>query len=452
MRGRRNAETPWRELPPTLAAGLLAAGLLLASCGSEAAGARLAAAVKAPAAAAETQAAAPLAVAAETPQPPAGPGALAPHLAAGADGSILLSWLEPDGAGGHRLRLARFAGGAWGEAATVAAGDDVAANWANTPSIVEDGTGGLWAQWLTRVEGGGHHDAAVHHARSTDGGATWRPLGLLHDDDSAAEHGFATLLPAAGGGGEAIWLDGRARPGGGDTALLVRRLGAAAAGEADGASGEPRGGGRSPEATIDPRVCDCCSTAAARTADGLLVAYRDRSAEEVRDVALARRGADGAWSEPVPLHRDGWAIPGCPVNGPVIDAHGRGVAAAWFTAAGGGPRVLAARSADAGATWSEPTVVDAEAPLGRVGLALLPDGSAVVSWLAADGAVRLRRLAADGSLGAPTLLAVSAASRAAGVPRLVAAGDRLAAAWVEPGPEETPATLRFAAFPATAIP
>jgi hypothetical protein len=359
---------------------------------------------------------------------------MAPHLAAAADGAVLLSWLEPAGEG-HRLRVARASDGAWGEAATVAAGDGFFANWADTPSVVEDGAGTLWAHWLERI-GEGTYAYGVQLARSDDGGDTWRPLGLLHDDRSPTEHGFVTLLPAAGSGVDAVWLDGRQMTGGGPMTLRSRRLGGAAL---------------AAESVIDERVCDCCSTAAARGDDGLLVAYRDRSAEEVRDIAVSRRAGD-SWTPPQPVHRDGWTIPGCPVNGPALAADGRRAAAAWFTAADGTPRVLAAWSADAGATWSPPAVIDAEEPLGRVGLALLPDGSAVVSWLAADGAIRLRRLLPDGRLGAATTVAVTAASRAAGVPRLLAAGDRLHAAWVEPGGDEALSRLRFTTLPAAAVP
>lgn len=369
----------------------------------------------------------------EAPQPPAAAGAMAPHLAVAADGSLLLSWLEPDG-DGHRLRVARFAGGEWGEPSTVAAGDDFFANWADVPSVVEDGDGTLFAHWLARL-GGGTYAYGVELARSDDGGATWRRLGLLHADRSPTEHGFVTLLPA-GGGVEAVWLDGRATAGGGAMTLRARRLGG---GSAPG-----------PEAVIDDAVCDCCSTAAVATSGGVLVAYRDRLDGEVRDVSVVRRGPDG-WSPPAPLHRDGWTIPGCPVNGPALAADGDRVAAAWFTAAGGRPRVLAAASRDAGATWSPPAEVDAGEPLGRVGVALLPGGDAVVSWLAADGGVRLARATAGGRLGAPLVLAVTAASRASGVPRLVAAGGRLHVAWVE-ADEEGPRRLRFATVEPEAVP
>lgn len=429
--------------------------LLVAGCGGQrdAAGGAGAAPGGEPAAASAS---------AEVAQPPAADGAMAPHLAPGADGSVLLSWLEPAGEG-HRLRVARAAAGAWGEAATVAAGDAFFANWADTPSVVEDGAGTLWAHWLEMI-GEGTYAYGVQLARSEDGGATWRPLGLLHDDRSPTEHGFVTLLPDAAGGVDAVWLDGRQMTGGGPMALRSRRLGGAGADgggtEVDGTEvggtevgGTEVGGtlAADAESVIDPRVCDCCSTAAAETAEGLLVAYRDRSAEEVRDIAVSRRGGDG-WTPPRPVHRDGWTIPGCPVNGPALVAGGSRAAAAWFTAADGRPRVLAAWSADAGATWSPPAVVDSEEPLGRVGLARLADGSAVVSWLAADGAIRLRRLAADGRLGPPTAVAVTATTRAAGFPRLVAAGDRLHVAWVEPGGDEAPSRLRFTTLPAAAVP
>jgi hypothetical protein len=201
---------------------------------------------------------------------------------------------------------------------------------------------------------------------------------------------------------------------------------------------------------IDEQVCDCCSTAAVQTAGGLVVAYRDRSGEEVRDISILRR-AEGAWSAPRPLHRDGWTIPGCPVNGPALATDGSEIVAAWFTAADGTPRVFAARSPDAGASWSPPVEIDGDSPLGRVGVALTADGDAVVSWLAADGGVRLRRVDREGPPGRPVLLAVTAATRASGVPRLVASGDRLHVAWVE-ADGEGPRRLRFARLASDDLP
>ena len=42
------------------------------------------------------------------------------------------------------------------------------------------------------------------------------------------------------------------------------------------------------EVQIDKRVCECCQTSATATPDGLLVVYRDRSQDEIRDIALVR--------------------------------------------------------------------------------------------------------------------------------------------------------------------
>ena len=51
------------------------------------------------------------------------------------------------------------------------------------------------------------------------------------------------------------------------------------------------------------------------TADGPLVAFRDRSNQEIRDIHVARV-EQGKWTEAVPVHADNWRIEACPVNGP----------------------------------------------------------------------------------------------------------------------------------------
>ncbi len=94
---------------------------------------------------------------------------------------------------------------------------------------------------------------------------------------------------------------------------------------------------------LDARTCDCCQTDSARTREGLVVVYRDRSETGVRDIALVRQTPTG-WSEPVQVARDGWLIDACPVNGPAVDARGDTVVVAWFTAADK-PRVRLAFSA-----------------------------------------------------------------------------------------------------------
>src|SRR5205814_10730752 len=108
-----------------------------------------------------------------------------------------------------------------------------------------------------------------------------------------------------------------------------------------------------------------------------IVAYRNRSAEEARDIYVTRFTGD-AWTVPARVHDDGWTIDGCPVNGPAISASGRNVVVAWFTAPKDEGQSFIAFSRDAGRTFSAPVRVDDGGSLGRVDVEQLADGSAVV--------------------------------------------------------------------------
>ncbi len=57
------------------------------------------------------------------------------------------------------------------------------------------------------------------------------------------------------------------------------------------------------------------------TARGPVVAYRDRSVDEVRDIAVVRR-VNGTWTTPAVVHDDHWQIAACPVNGPALASRG----------------------------------------------------------------------------------------------------------------------------------
>lgn len=382
----------------------------------------------------ESSAGAPTPIAVEI---PAAAGALAPFLRSDGDG-VLATWLEPVLASSHRLRFARWQRGGWSTPVTVVESSGIVANWADVPTVARGGDGALVASWADASGDGEAYDAVV--ARSTDAGATWTRLGTLHADRTPAEHGFVSMTADARGV-RAFWLDGRdTGTAGGATALRTALVGAGIEGEA----------------VVDDRVCDCCATSAAMSADGPIVAFRDRSADEIRDVAVARSDAAAAQWEPSSVHADGWKIAGCPVNGPVIATRGREVVAAWYTYAGDTHRVRAAFSMDGGAHFAPAIEVDvpasARAPLGRVGLALDDDGSALVSWVASareDATVLVRRIAADGRRGDEVAIARTTAGRDAGFPRLARAGDDLLFVWTEPA---SPSHLRAARLSRTEIP
>jgi hypothetical protein len=220
-----------------------------------------------------------------------------------------------------------------------------------------------------------------------------------------------------------VWLDGRktvgtTHEGRGDEMSLVHST----------LDGEGRLG---PETLLDGRVCDCCQTDAASAEGATVVVYRDRSEREVRDVSVVRF-ADGRWSEPWPVARDGWEINGCPVNGPAIAAAAAKVAVAWFTAANQKSRVNVAFSTDAGATFGAAIAVDDGRPLGRVDVVLLGDGAVLVSWLeqAEKGTeLRVRRIAPAGARGEALTVADSSAARSSGFPRMVESEGEVVLAW-----------------------
>ena len=124
---------------------------------------------------------------------------------------------------------------------------------------------------------------------------------------------------------------------------------------------------------------------------------------------------------PQAVHEDRWHILGCPVNGPAVAAAGEQVAVAWFTAAQNTPRIKLSFSIDEGQSFGTPVQIDDGFPIGRLDTILLQEGSALVSWIENidDGAeIRVRRVHADGTPDASSVVAGTSTSRASGVPRI----------------------------------
>lgn len=345
----------------------------------------------------------------------------------------ILSWLEPLAEGGHVLRFSVLDGNRWSTPGEVARGANWFANWADHPSVVRlpDSPDTLLAHWLVRSgDGTSRYGYGLRIAKSIDGGRRWLPEFSAEPENAHDYAGFAAFSLAT------------SMPG---AAYLAPRPGHATAAAHDpshgGAAAEPPkallythllSDGRRTTEVLDAETCSCCSIALASTSRGSVVAYRDRTPGEVRDIAVVR-WRDGRWSSPTTVHEDGWVIPGCPTNGPAISAEQDRVAVAWFTAAGGRPRVRVAFSADGGGSFAPPIDVDGGAPIGWTGVVLTADGDAIVSWLegrsGGEAQVRLRRVREDGRAGAPLVVADTAAGRATGIPQLSRSGNRLVLAW-----------------------
>jgi hypothetical protein len=259
--------------------------------------------------------------------------------------------------------------------------------------------------------------------QSSDGGTTWSTPRTIHDDGKKAEHGFVSLLPY-GDNFFITWLDGR------NTAMegMENHDGHGHHGEMTlRAAVVTPAGEKISEWELDNRTCDCCQTSAAITDNGPVVVYRDRSAEEIRDMSITRL-VNGSWTSPQPIHNDNWKIAGCPVNGPRMMAKGNTVAIAWFSMPGEKSEVKVVFSQDGGATFGQPIQIDEGKAIGRVDLAMLDDLSVVVTWM--EGAViKATRVDANGTKSNAFEVASSSESRSSGFPQLTTSGDALILAW-----------------------
>ena len=359
---------------------------------------------------------------------PAGPGAASPDLRIAPDGRLLLGWLQADGKDVHRFLFAAADNtGKWQHEPRVIVDDQpLFANWADTPHLIETDDGALWAHWLQRTgKGGGTYDVVL--ARSIDQGRSWSADIKVNDDGTETEHGFATMWPEGRDRIGIAWLDGRNTSGhghgdhhgGGAMTLRTATLNAALE--------------RSEEGELDASTCDCCQTTSAVIDGDPILAWRDRSDDEIRDIVATRR-IDGAWQAARFVHADGWQIAGCPVNGPAMAAREGRMLIAWFTGANEKPSVRIAMGD--GNTFGPMHEVDTgSAVLGRVAVAL-DTHQAWVAWLrevAGQQTVMLARYTPDlaREIERIDIAQLQTRGRASGFPKLVSDGDSASIVWTD---------------------
>jgi len=373
------------------------------------------------------------------PVSPAGPDSGESNLVAGPDGTLYLTWCAPGRQPQERgLYLSSLAPDqrSWSAARQIISTPLLMENWADFASMTVGTDGTLWAQWFQRQAGEDTHGYEGWIARSRDAGSTWSTPALLG-------HEFVSLAPLSGGRVIAVWLESTRppRPPGTPRPPGVERK----PGEPSPPSMRLRShllradGTTAADWIVDPDVCTCCQTTlAVLPGDRVFVSYRGRTPAEIRDHRRALFDGN-QWGAPSSLHDDGWMIPACPVNGPAADAKGENVTVAWFTMAGGAPRVQAKQSFDGGATFGPPLPIDLGKPIGRVDLVTLSDGSSILTWMeskSGDNAAGIyaRRIFPGGQLSAAHLLADSSQARTSGFPRAAVRGDgRFVLSWTQPG-------------------
>lgn len=345
-----------------------------------------------------------------------------PYLFTDSADVTFLSWVEK-GKEKSTLSFSRLNNGEWSKPTVISSGDNWFVNWADYPMLASDGSGGMVAHFLERSEKG-KYTYDVKLITSADGGTIWSTPKILNEDGKKAEHGFVSLVPY-GNNFFVAWLDGR-------NAAMEGE-----GGHSEGHHGQmtlraaviDKSGTKISEWELDNRVCDCCQTTAAITANGPVVIYRDRSESEVRDISIVRF-VNGQWTEPKTIFADNWTIAGCPVNGPRVDARGNNMAVARFTSPDKKGEVSVVFSQDGGASFGTPVRVDEGQTIGRVDIILLDDKTAMVSWMEGD-AIKAAKIHADGTKEPSIIIASSSQSRSSGFPQMTKSGNSILFAWTD---------------------
>ncbi len=345
-----------------------------------------------------------------------------PYLNSSED-TLYMSWLTATDSSSYSLQYASYNDKKWNPPQTIASDSSWFVNWADYPSITVHSNGMMAAHWLNKRAGGPYsYDVNVS---LTDSAKRWSPPITPHNDNTASEHGFVSIIPWNHNSFLMVWLDGRRtanRPEGNysDITKAMTLRGALIS-----AGGEIR-----KRFLIDDAVCDCCQTSLTKTPNGAIVAYRNRTGEEVRDIYISRFNGN-SWSTPQAVHHDNWEIGACPVNGPKVVADDSTVAVAWHTGATPTPTTKVAISTDSGLNFGQPKKLNNQTSLGRVDAAV-SDEQLFISWMESGTENAILQLATiDRTSKQKTTKTISAInkSRKTGFPQMEIVGNQLFFAW-----------------------
>lgn len=299
-----------------------------------------------------------------------------PFLYSDNSGELFLSWVDAvSDSDEYRLKYSKWVQGAWSESREIARSNEWFVNWADYPSITAYSGKALAAHVLRKVPGN-TYSYNVNISLNKD--STWTEPFPPHNDSTATEHGFVSMVALNNSEVMATWLDGRRTENREDSEYFDLSKAMTLRSAVINNSGDV-----SSRKLLDDSVCDCCQTSMVMTEEGPFVAYRNRTDEEVRDIYYSRY-VSGEWSDPRPVHSDNWKIGACPVNGPRVAAKDSLVVVSWFTKADNVARVKAAVSTNYGASFNEPIVVSEDSTSGRVDVAIGKNGVVYVSDLIKD--------------------------------------------------------------------
>jgi len=352
-------------------------------------------------------------------------GSRYPHLTKTEKGGLLVSWFEPVDSTIFGLFWSEFSNNEWSLKTLIYSSDHFFINWADFPSIFELDENTIVAHW-PEMSAEGTYDYDVRISYSKDRGKTWSEPISPHRDGKEAEHGFVSFYKNETHELEMVWLDGREMAGGnghesaGDMNLYTTSF--------------DRDFKQRHDISIDAMVCECCPTTAVQSEKVTIVAYRDRTPSEVRNINILRK-VNGEWENPYPVNEDGWIIPGCPVNGPKLAEKNGKVAIAWFTAPDGESQINVAFSNNQGKTFSDPIRVDGGQSQGRVDLEWLNEKTVVASWLDAKeeySSIVYRKIETNGTLSEISYVESLGGGRGIGYPQFELMEDKILFVWTDP--------------------
>ena len=346
---------------------------------------------------------------------PAHKNSLAPNLCSFGD-HFALSWIERKSDGTARLQMASWNGLSFAKKSLIAQSKQMFANWADIPSLIEAPSGDLYAHWLNRISSK-TYAYGVRIERSVNRGKSWNSLGWLHNDTSATEHGFVSLIPE-GRRVRAFWLDGRmmSKPKG---KMMLRTA------ILDGDQIKE-------ERVLDEDVCTCCPTSAVELSGGPIVVYRDRSHQEIRDISFIL-GSGRKWSEPTRLQADNWLMPGCPVNGASVATTGNLVAVSRFTVIHKKAQVILRLFKEGQIKSGKEIVLDKNVPIGRCATVCTTDSIYTV-WIGLEKnqtVLWLAQVSPAGEIKRKITLTSIDGNRSSGMPRVILSSGYLWVSWTD---------------------
>ena len=344
---------------------------------------------------------------------------VAPNLVS-KDGNLTLSWISSKEDQEAVLYYSQFINNNWKEPVRITSGSDWFVNWADFPAhAVNENL--ILTSYLKKSDSGTYNYDIFLNLETLSGKI--KKNFLLNTDGVKAEHGFVSMIPSNDKGFFITWLDGRNTVDDSKDdhhkAMTIRFAEITNTGDIIN------------EVELDATTCDCCQTSIAKTTQGPIVVYRNRSENEIRDIDISRY-RNNTWEKPRAVHNDGWEINGCPVNGPKVVVNSSNTAVAWFTAAGGKPKVNISFSTSNEADFKSPIQLNDFDAIGRVDVAFLNSSEVLVSYMELDEFgtyLKIKKVSVDGKVSKAKTIAVIDGGRNTGVPQLEIMKENIFLVW-----------------------